>query len=91
MTTRKDVMYAFAIESDVPTEDLIAKYVATYPQYEEDIRYLAAELQRMHGIEDEEVHFTAEQQNEFDESVKRLMFKFYEKLYEIRGQKVGKA
>jgi hypothetical protein len=45
----------------------------------------------MHGIEDEEVHFTAEQQNEFDESVKRLMFKFYEKLYEIRGQKVGKA
>jgi hypothetical protein len=91
MDERDEVLFEFAVALDVPNEDLIAQYIARYPQYEDDIRYFANELQRMHGEEEVDTPLTEAERKELDASVSRIMFKYYEAIHINSGQKIGNA
>jgi Skp family chaperone for outer membrane proteins len=91
MDKRREVLMQFAVESDIPTEDTIAKYVAKYPEYETDIRELAAELQRWSDFSDDLSEETEEEKRKTEEAVTRSIFKYYEKLNELSGIKPGNA
>jgi Spy/CpxP family protein refolding chaperone len=91
MTEYEEAMMQFAVEADVPNEDTIAQYCALYPQYTEQIKKLAKELQEMYFQEDVEIALTPEQEKQLDEDLSRLMFNFYEAMYKHRGQKIGNA
>jgi lipoate-protein ligase A len=91
MNERREVLYQFAVEGDVPTEDRIAQYVAKYPQYEEDIRILAAELQAAHGEPERTEPLTDAELEDADKHVKELMFNFAVTLSKKRGIPPGHA
>lgn len=91
MDRRREVLMQFSVESDVPTEDTIAKFVAKFPEYEEDIRALAAELQQWSDFDDELPPETEEERQRTEQTIARSVIRYYEKLNELRGIKTGNA
>lgn len=67
LTSRDDVLYAFAVEEDVGRETLI-RYLTTYPEYAHDLVNLSRELIR--SISDESLSEAEEQR--LDMAVARL-------------------
>lgn len=93
MNERDEVLCQFAVASDVPNEDLIAEYVAKFPEYEHDIRCMAAELQKMHGQEEIEIDIdlSPEEEAKLNETIALFTFRYYEILFAKQGKTIGHA
>lgn len=91
MNERDEVLYEFAVASDGPDEDTIAKFIAKYPQYEQDIRSLATSLQSMHDMEESTEPISEAELKEAEHDTARFMITYFEALYKHSGRKIGNA